>query len=273
MPEPSNCQPGKPFPENPSYILEERVDDGSSTVWRAKKKPNGDQTESGARRYAIKIYESKQDYENEFNALSLLFPSQGKTTELIGIVRPVAWCNEDAKKRKLFYVVEQYYPQRFDDIFVSLAHVASNLGHVRVDELSKRLLFHLAAALNVIHSRQITHNDIRKENVLCDGEQFYLIDFGSAISLSKQKRSSSKLTMRKDITDLGALLFQVWVYPRQEFNHGNVNSAKLPSWLHRLLSEMLDEKRSRMAEICGIRFRVLLVMILSGCSTTENGLH
>jgi tetratricopeptide (TPR) repeat protein len=116
----------------------------------------------------------------------------------------------------------------------------------------------LADAIAVAHDHNICHCDIKPDNIIVDGDQFRLIDFGLAFSLtsptrhrdprgtqlymSPEQRQCRPLDHRTDIYSIGVLLFEAAVGRQltlqelaSESEALRVDLRRLPSTLRRVI--------------------------------------
>lgn len=133
---------------------------------------------------------------------------------------------------RCFLPQSKYLVQYFDvyeyDSSVLLQMEYCKLGDIRLKKLNEReswkLIHDIGSALVEVHNRNFLHLDVSPANILCDGENFKLGDFGSMIRANEYVlgcegsgpylspeilESSENVTYSTDIFSFGIVLLEV----------------------------------------------------------------
>lgn len=168
------------------------------------------------------------------------------------IVRPYGY---DEKQRAL---LEEYIPDSIETVF---SKYWAQPGSPEHEALAKSLIYHMAAALSVIHDCGIIHRDINPGNILHTDGHFYLIDFGWATGPGMHGASGGagdkdanqekfrppeqdqgkELTQAGDIYSLGLVLYYAWTGQNYDKRKpAQLREPIFPMWLANLLAKMLE---------------------------------
>lgn len=206
----------------------------STCVLRVRLKPG--QPAGAAADAALKIYSRHpQDGYNKFEwdrVAKNQFSEREASGAFYGFSLP--WEIDISEPDKVRYSLSEYIPYSLDDAFDPLRHKPGSTDEL--ERMVKRLLCHMAAALNQIHGRNVIHNDIRPANIRCKDKEnglFCLIDFDLAIVLTKDPASDQATRPSKDIADLGKLLYYAW-HGHDPDPQTGADDVTLPLWLREL---------------------------------------